>query len=178
MGVPNNAGTIVVVLVLSILCNGVPSLGTTFNVGGSDGWGLTGDYKSWSKGKTFKVGDTLVFKYPDGHTVNEVSESDYNSCTAANSITSDSSGTTTVALKTAGNHYFICSSAGHCANGMKLAVNVVKDSGSPTPSSPAADATSTSPSTPPKKGSSSSAAASLPLVPWLAMISLVAAVMI
>ncbi|KAH0911698.1 hypothetical protein HID58_035019 [Brassica napus] len=59
-----------------------------------------------------------------GHTVDEVSENDYKSCTLGNSITSDSSGTTTIDLKTTGPRYFICGIPGHCSTGMKLAVTV------------------------------------------------------
>lgn len=69
-----------------------------------------------------------VFSYSTGHTVDEVSEIDYKSCTLGNSITSDSSGTTTIDLKTTGPRYFICGIPGHCSTGMKLAVNVASDS--------------------------------------------------
>lgn len=48
-----------VVLILSILCNVVPSLSTKHTVGDSSGWALSVDYGSWASGKTFKVGDTL-----------------------------------------------------------------------------------------------------------------------
>ncbi|VFQ86765.1 unnamed protein product [Cuscuta campestris] len=167
-------------------CKVVPTLCKTYTVGDSAGWGLGGDYATWASDKTFKVGDSLVFNYQGGgHTVDEVSESDYKSCAAANSISSDSSGATTVQLKTAGKHFFICSSTGHCGQGMKLEVNVVRDSGSSssssatTPSSPAASgatpAASGAPPAPPstttpskKSPSSSSAVAvSLPLASLL-----------
>jgi len=69
-----------------------------------------------------------VFNYGAGHTVDEVSENDYKSCTLGNSITSDSSGTTTIALTTTGPRYFICGIPGHCAAGMKLAVTVASNS--------------------------------------------------
>jgi len=39
-----------------------------------------------------------VFNYGAGHTVDEVKESDYKSCSAGNSISTDSSGATTIAL--------------------------------------------------------------------------------
>ena len=65
-----------------------------------------------------------AFNYGAGHTVDEVKESDYKSCTAGNSISTDSSGATTIALKSAGTHYFICSVPGHCSGGMKLVVTV------------------------------------------------------
>lgn len=66
-----------------------------------------------------------MFNYPPGHTVDEVSAADYKACTIGNAIASDSSGATTVLLKTAGPHYYICGVPGHCAGGMKLSINVV-----------------------------------------------------
>lgn len=66
----------------------------------------------------------IVFNYGAGHTVDEVSESDYKSCTLGNAISSDSSGTTSIALKTSGHRYFICGIPGHCTGGMKLSVTV------------------------------------------------------
>lgn len=72
----------------------------------------------------------IVFNYGSGHTVDEVSASDYNTCTTGNALTTDSSGASTITLKTAGTHYFICGVVGHCGNGMKLAVTVT--AGSPT----------------------------------------------
>ncbi|CAG7904422.1 unnamed protein product [Brassica rapa] len=87
-------------------------------------WSLGNDYSSLATGKPYAVGDTIVFNYGAGHTVDEVSESDYKSCTLGNSISSDSSGTTSIALKTSGSHYFICAIPGHCTGGMKLSVNV------------------------------------------------------
>lgn len=85
-----------------------------------------------------------VFNYGSGHTVDEVSGSDYKTCTTGNSITSDSSGATTIPLKTAGTHYFICGVVGHCGMGMKLSVTV--GSGSTT-TAPASKGASTPPST-------------------------------
>ncbi|RID74937.1 hypothetical protein BRARA_B02012 [Brassica rapa] len=55
----------------------------------------------------------IVFNFGAGHTVDEVSESDYKSCTLGNSISSDTD-----------SHYFICAIPGHCAGRMKLSVNV------------------------------------------------------
>ncbi|ESQ27969.1 hypothetical protein EUTSA_v10019565mg, partial [Eutrema salsugineum] len=70
------------------------------------------------------------FYYGAGHTVDEVSESDYKGCKLGNAISSDSSGTTTIALKTSGPHYFICGIPGHCTGGMKLSVTVSVSSAS------------------------------------------------
>ncbi|KAL2520699.1 blue copper protein-like [Forsythia ovata] len=104
-------------------------MATDYTVGDSSGWSIGADYSTWTSGKTFAVGDTLVFNYPSGHTVDEVNEKDYSSCSTGNSITTDSSGATTVALKTAGKHYFICGVPGHCSGGMKLAVTVAATAG-------------------------------------------------
>ncbi|KAF3631002.1 blue copper protein [Capsicum chacoense] len=106
------------------MCCVVPSLATVHTVGDSSGWGLSVDYGTWASGKTFKVGDSLVFNYPSGHTVDEVSSSDYASCSTSNSLSTDSSGATTIPLKTSGAHYFICGVMGHCSGGMKLSVTV------------------------------------------------------
>ncbi|XP_055834370.1 blue copper protein-like [Solanum dulcamara] len=111
------------------MCCVAPSLAKVHTVGDSAGWGLSVDYGTWASGTTFNVGDSLVFNYPSGHTVDEVSSSDYSSCTAGNSISSDSSGATTIPLKTPGTHYFICGVMGHCSGGMKLAVTVAAAAG-------------------------------------------------
>ena len=58
------------------------------------------------------------------HTVTEVSKSGYDSCSGANALSDDDTGSTTVPLATPGTHYFICNIPGHCASGMKLAVTV------------------------------------------------------
>ncbi|XP_040377212.1 uclacyanin-3-like [Oryza brachyantha] len=123
---------------------------TSYTVGDASGWTTGVDYTSWAGSKPFKVGDSLVFKYASGaHTVVEVSAAGYLACAAANALGSDSSGSTTVALKTAGKHYFICSIPGHCAGGMKMEVDVSGSSGGgggSTPSSPTP--TTPNPSTP------------------------------
>ncbi|XP_047163503.1 blue copper protein-like [Vigna umbellata] len=123
----------------------LPTLATVHTVGDSSGWAIGSDYSSWTSDKAFAVGDSLVFNYGAGHTVDEVKESDYKSCSAGNSISTDSSGATTIALKTAGTHYFICSVPGHCSGGMKLAVTVKagKDTTPSTGKAPPSDGTAT-----------------------------------
>lgn len=133
-----------------------------------------------------------VFNYGAGHTVDEVKESDYKSCTTGNSISTDSSGATTIALKTAGTHYFICAVPGHCSGGMKLAVTVKASSTSagttPSPSSgkgspsdsatPSSTSTTTSSTTPTKQNSSSASSFSpivvvaMLIVSWVSFYSL------
>lgn len=86
-----------------------------------------------------------MFKYAGAaHTVDEVSASDYAACSSSKALSSDSTGSTTVTLKTAGKHYFICGVTGHCSGGMKLVVDVAAASAAPAPApapttSPAAD---------------------------------------
>lgn len=91
------------------------------------------------------------FKYAGGaHTVDEVSAADYAACSSSNALSTDSTGTTTVTLKTAGKHYFICGVAGHCSSGMKLVVDVAKAAAAPAPApavAPAADTTPDAPDT-------------------------------
>ena len=128
-----------------------------YTVGDTSGWTTGADYTTWASDKKIKVGDTLVFNYAGGaHNVAEVSAADYASCSAANALSSDGSGATTVALKTAGKHYFICGVTGHCSNGMKLVVNVAAATAasppkaSPTPDTP--DTPSTTPASPSTPG--------------------------
>ncbi|CAN6246025.1 unnamed protein product [Urochloa humidicola] len=120
---------------------------SSYTVGDGSGWTTGVDYTSWAASKNFKVGDSLVFNYAKGmHTVLEVSAAEYMACTAANPLGSDSSGATTVPLKTPGTHYFVCSITGHCGAGMKLAVTVV---GSSSPASPTPTTPTTTPRTSP-----------------------------
>ncbi|XP_054799465.1 blue copper protein-like [Prosopis cineraria] len=159
----------------------LPALAKVYTVGESSGWMIGADYGTWASGKTFQVGDSLVFNYGAGHTVDEVKESDYKSCTTGNSLTSDSSGATTITLKTAGSHYFICAIPGHCSGGMKLAVDVKAGKASsptatpssgkgspsgdtPTTTTPSSSSSTTSSTTPSTTAHSSSAASSSPIV--------------
>ncbi|PWA67977.1 Cupredoxin [Artemisia annua] len=107
----------------------MPSLAKVYTVGDSAGWALGVDYKTWTSGKTFKVGDSLVFNYGSSHSVAEVSSSDYGTCSVSNSITTYNNGPTTVALNTSGTHYFVCGVVGHCGSGMKVSVPVTGDGG-------------------------------------------------
>ncbi|XP_037438049.1 blue copper protein-like [Triticum dicoccoides] len=111
----------------------VEAAATTFDVGDGHGWQTGVDYTAWTSGKTFAVGDKLVFNYTrKAHTVTEVNDSGYSACSGANSLSNDDSGATTVTLTMAGVHYFICDVPGHCPNGMKLTVTVTVAGGSTT----------------------------------------------
>ncbi|KAJ1290035.1 hypothetical protein BS78_02G211200 [Paspalum vaginatum] len=107
---------------------------TTFIVGDDEGWTISGDYIAWVKGKTFAVGDKLVFSYPTAeHTVTEVGKTDYFACAGGNALSDDRSGSTNVTLTVPGTRYFICNIPGHCTVGMRLAVTVAAGGGGTSP---------------------------------------------
>ncbi|AQK56408.1 Blue copper protein-like precursor [Zea mays] len=146
------------VVLLLVACFSSTAAATSYTVGDGSGWTTGVDYTSWAASKNFKVGDNLVFNYAKGlHTVVEVSAAEYMACTAANPLGSDSSGATTVALRTPGTHYFVCSITGHCGAGMKLAVTVggsnspaaTPRTSSPTPTTPYTTPATTTPYTTP-----------------------------
>ncbi|TVU28602.1 hypothetical protein EJB05_20124, partial [Eragrostis curvula] len=80
--------------------------------------GVVGSLAAFSEG--FEAGEgcnlkrvEIMFNYAKGlHTVVEVSAAEYMACTATNPINSDSSGATTMPLKTPGSHYYVCSIPG------------------------------------------------------------------
>ncbi|KAJ7965445.1 Basic blue protein-like [Quillaja saponaria] len=95
----------------------------SFQVGDTSGWTFNTD--SWSKGKKFKAGDVLIFNYdPTIHNVVAVNKNGYNSCTSPAGAKVFKSGKDQVKLGR-GQNYFICSNAGHCDSGMKIAINAV-----------------------------------------------------
>jgi len=100
--------------------------------------------------------------------VDEVSAADYAACSSSKALSSDSAGSTTVTLKTAGKHYFICGVAGHCSSGMKLVVDVAKAVASPALApAPAASADTTpdAPDTTPSTKTPSSSGSVTPKSP-------------
>lgn len=90
-----------------------------------------------------------VFNYAGNHAVDEVNEQDYNACSSSSVIKSHTGGSTSIPLTTTGPRYFICPTAGHCASGMKLRVNVLAASGTPSPPSPTPPANTPPSPTPP-----------------------------
>ena len=85
----------------------------------------------------------IVFNYDTSHSVAEVGSSDYSACSTANAISSESSGATTIPLKTAGTHYFVCGVSLHCGSGMKLALTVKPSATTPSTSTGTGTGTST-----------------------------------
>ncbi|KAJ0652441.1 putative Blue (type 1) copper binding protein [Helianthus annuus] len=130
------------------------ALGADHAVGGTGGsWDQVTDLKTWASSETFTVGDNLVFTYTSNHDVLEVSKDDYDSCSIANPVTSNTASPTTIALKDAGSRYFICGTPGHCDQGMKVEIKTVAASSGPptTTTPPSSDSPTTT--TPPSSGS-------------------------
>ncbi|KAI3861839.1 hypothetical protein MKW92_003353 [Papaver armeniacum] len=143
------------------------SLAKDYTVGDTAGWASGVNYDTWVSGKTFAVGDTLVFNYGSGaHSVAEVSKPDYEGCSSANALASESDGATTITLNKAGTRYFICGIPGHCSNGMKLAVTVggTGTGGSTTTPTPTTPTTTTPTGTTPTTTSPSSSFVLVPSV--------------
>ncbi|XP_042498204.1 basic blue protein-like [Macadamia integrifolia] len=95
----------------------------TYTVGDSGGW--TFNVVNWPKGKSFRAGDTLVFKYSaSSHDVVAVDRNGYNNCKTPRGAKVYKSGNDQIKLAK-GQNYFICNYPGHCESAMKIAVNAV-----------------------------------------------------
>ncbi|KAF7015679.1 hypothetical protein CFC21_029455 [Triticum aestivum] len=139
------ASSSALIALLVVLGCAAAASAATFTVGDGQGWTTGANYATWASGKTFAVGDKLVFNYASqAHTVTEVTKSEYDACSS--NANGDNSGATTMTLK-AGANYYICTIGTHCAAGMKLAVTAGdSSSGSGTP------AAGTPPTTPSGSG--------------------------
>nr|XP_010323300.1 cucumber peeling cupredoxin [Solanum lycopersicum] len=108
-------------------------------VGDTMGWTIPSGgpitYANWTSGRTFRVGDTLVFNFASGaHDVAKVTKSAYDSCSSTNPISLITVGPANITLNSTGSEYFICTFGQHCNAGQKLAINVATSSTtSPTP---------------------------------------------
>ncbi|XP_038878139.1 basic blue protein-like [Benincasa hispida] len=95
-----------------------------YTVGDAKGW--TFNVNSWTKGKIFRAGDILVFKYPQmAHNVvmlkNKVA---YNWCLKPRGSKVYQTGKDRITL-VKGYNYFICGFPGHCKAGMKIAIKAL-----------------------------------------------------
>ncbi|GAV82494.1 Cu_bind_like domain-containing protein [Cephalotus follicularis] len=131
----------------------------TFTVGDSLGWTVPSNgaiaYQTWARGKTFRVGDALVFNYVNGsHDVAEVTKQDYESCNTSTTLSLNSNPPTIITLSTSGEHFYICTVGGHCSAGQSLAINVTDGTTAMSPPTAAAPSTPTNGATPPPPSNS------------------------
>ncbi|CAL5429784.1 unnamed protein product [Camellia sinensis] len=145
------ASSLWILVVIAIVAITLPStLATDFTVGDDNGWLLDYNYQAWAMGKDFRVGDRLIFDYPQGaHDVLIVNATGFQQCTAPANAVPLTTGHDIIPLTAPGQEWYICSY--HCATGnMKLSITVL-----PLVQSPAA-----SPSTGAVPSANSSSAAS------------------
>lgn len=72
-----------------------------------------------------------MFNYDTKYNVDKVNQTDYDACNSSHPLGSSLGGSTVITLSNTGEMYFICPTAGACAQGMKLAVNVSSNGGAP-----------------------------------------------
>ncbi|KAB2633776.1 early nodulin-like protein 2 [Pyrus ussuriensis x Pyrus communis] len=95
------------------------------SVGGASGWDLSSNLQAWAARATFRVGDSLVFRYTPVHDVLEVMKMDYDLCHTIDPMETHNDGETVIPLRQTGDRYFICGRLDHCAIGLKLHVLVL-----------------------------------------------------
>ncbi|KAH0928249.1 hypothetical protein HID58_013976, partial [Brassica napus] len=164
-------------VLLLLLLTVVPAVfAVTYRVGDVSGWTSGIDYTTWVTGKTFRVGDTLEFKYGPSHSVSVVNKAGFDACDSSGATQSFSGGDTKIDLTRVGTIHFICPTPGHCLGGMKLAVPVLAAAPSPAtpsptsspkspplaPRSPRKPKTPSPPASPPANGSPSESPAPSP----------------
>ncbi|ONK74278.1 uncharacterized protein A4U43_C03F4610 [Asparagus officinalis] len=96
-------------------------------VGDAFGWKFNFDYAAWARGRDFRVGDSLVFKYPRGyHNVYKVSGPEFNYCKVPQATEALTSGYDVIKLTSPGRKWYICGKAHgkHCQMGQKLFIFV------------------------------------------------------
>ncbi|KAM3338090.1 basic blue protein [Capsicum galapagoense] len=109
-----------------ILGLAAPTLATEYMVGGSVGWSLDANLQLWLNGKTFKVGDVLIFNYdPKLCNLVQVDITGYSTCLPTNILYIDDSGKTTITLSKAGVFYYISSLSNTCLDGLKITITVL-----------------------------------------------------
>ncbi|KAF8030837.1 hypothetical protein BT93_D0126 [Corymbia citriodora subsp. variegata] len=115
------AAAALTLVLIYLLAQAEHAQAATYSVGGSSGW--TFNMVNWPKGKSFRAGDTLMFKYDRTlHNVVALNKGGYDSCRTPAGAKVYSSGNDRIKLAK-GLNYFICNFPGHCESAMKIAVN-------------------------------------------------------
>ncbi|KAI3442675.1 Phytocyanin domain-containing protein [Psidium guajava] len=119
-GSASRAAAVALVLIY-LLAQAEYARAATYTVGGSSGW--TFNMVNWPKGKSFRAGDILIFKYdPTTHNVVALDKGGYNNCRTPGTAKVYNSGNDRIKLAK-GPNFFICNFPGHCESAMKIAVN-------------------------------------------------------
>ncbi|CAK9311030.1 unnamed protein product [Citrullus colocynthis] len=141
-------------------------LAITYTVGDTSGWTTGVDFSSWTIGKTFFVGDNLVFKYEKGkHNVLDVDVSSFAQCATPKGRQPMVTGHDVVPLTTPGIKWFICNIADHCNSGQKLVISVETPPPTPRQPSPTSPVPIQAPPTPPDAEQAPPLPSSLPPAP-------------
>ncbi|KAL3630824.1 hypothetical protein CASFOL_023808 [Castilleja foliolosa] len=143
----------VVVSIILVAVFAKQAFAATHKVGDSQGWVQSIDFDTWASKETFKVGDTLEFKYSTMHSVVELNEDAYKNCDISTTVKSYTGGSNTITLDKPGTRYFACGTSGHCDQGMKVKITTVAASGSS--STPSATTSPSSPGATPSTSASS-----------------------
>lgn len=97
-------------------------------VGGDPGWDSSSDIKSWSSNRIFRVGDNVWFTYSaaaEEGILELKSKEEFDSCDVSNPIRMYTAGVDRVGLDgPPGMRYFVSNKPHHCANGLKLHLEV------------------------------------------------------
>ncbi|KAG8379831.1 hypothetical protein BUALT_Bualt07G0130300 [Buddleja alternifolia] len=120
-------------------------------VGDGLGWDIppnTVSYANWASGRTFVIGDILVFNFmTNQHDVLQVPQASYAACTQDNAIGNlITTGPANITLDSAGDHHYICTVGRHCLAGQRLAITVSSTPGAANPPMTTPPTTPTTPS--------------------------------
>ncbi|XWS58546.1 hypothetical protein CRYUN_Cryun08bG0043200 [Craigia yunnanensis] len=97
-------------LMLTIVAIFLPAMAmaTDFIVGDDSGWTINFNYEAWSKDKVFRVGDKLVFQYPQGkQNVFKVNGTAFKNCDIPPVNEALTSGNDTIVLNTPGRKWYM-----------------------------------------------------------------------
>ncbi|KAK9902307.1 hypothetical protein M0R45_001754 [Rubus argutus] len=115
------SATVVLVAFVLVVLSSEWADAATYTVGDNRGW--TFNVAGWSRGKTFRAGDILVFNYTSAaHNVVAVNKVGYQKCsTTPGNAKVFQTGKDSIRLAR-GQNFFICNIPGHCQSGMKVAI--------------------------------------------------------
>ncbi|OIT07248.1 mavicyanin, partial [Nicotiana attenuata] len=105
-----------------------PAMATEHWVGDDQGWKLNFDYKAWAESKEFHVGDTLSMLVNIILFWIYIINRGFTMCSNAEPL---NSGNDVIELKSPGKRWYFCGAKYHCQLGMKVAINVLPEVGSP-----------------------------------------------